>query len=136
IEPGATVGGDAGGQDVALPGDGGDVEALELRNGFGEPLLALELGAGGDVLQSQEEAHEVLRGDGLDLLAEPVEGVAVDAGEKATVAEFFGVSLGAEAAAHDRAFAFELGEDGVGGGERHGRSEEDTSELQSRGQLV
>src|SRR6266516_4659090 len=135
VEPGATVGGDAGGQDVALPGDGGDVEALELRNGFEQPALALELGAGGDVLPSQEEAHEVLRDDGLDLLAEPVEGVAVDAGEEATVAEFFGVSLGAEAAAHDRAFAFELGEDGVGGGERHGGALGELSDRDGAGDL-
>ena len=120
---------------MALPGDGGDVEALELRNGFEQPALALELGAGGDVLPSQEEAHEVLRGDGLDLLAEPVEGVAVDAGEKATVAEFFGVSLGAEAAAHDRAFAFELGEDGVGGGERHGGAAGELGDRDGAGDL-
>ena len=74
---------------MALPGDGGDVEALELGDGFEEAALAFELGAGRDVLPAEEEAHEVLRGDRLDLLAQAVEGVAVDAGEEAAVAEFF-----------------------------------------------
>jgi hypothetical protein len=97
IEPGALVGGDAGGEDVALPGDGGDVEALELGNGFEEATLAFVLGAGGDVLPAQEEAREVLDGDGLDLLAEAVEGEAVDAGEEAAIAPFLFLGLGTRA---------------------------------------
>ena len=34
IEPGAFVSGDTGGKDVTLPGDGGDVKALELGDGL------------------------------------------------------------------------------------------------------
>src|SRR5207237_2760559 len=87
-----------------------------------EAARGFEPGAGGDVLPAEERAHEVLRGDGLDLLAKAVEGVAVDAGKDAAIAELFVARARRELAAHDGALAFELGEDRVGGSGWHGRA--------------
>ena len=62
-----------------LPRAGGDLETLELVDDRQHAGPALALGAGGDVLPAQQEAHELLGGDGLDLAAQAVLGVGVDA---------------------------------------------------------
>jgi hypothetical protein len=55
----------------------------------------------------EEEAHEVRRAHRLDLGAQAVERVAVDAGEEPAVAPFDLRRAGREAAAQDPALPFE-----------------------------
>ena len=61
---------------------------------------------GRDFLPSEQEADEVGAGDWLDLLAQTVEGVAVNAGKQAARAPFGFRNTGGEAAADDEAFCF------------------------------
>src|SRR2546430_17713431 len=61
------------------------VEQIEHR---AEPFRSLGPGVRCDALPPQQEPHEVRRRDRLDLLAQPVERVAVDAGEQAALAPF------------------------------------------------
>ena len=90
VEPGGVVVGQARGQQVALPGNGRGLEALQPLDDGAQPLLAAQAGVGRAVLPAQQEAHEVARADGLDLLAQEVEGVAMDARQETAVAEFVG----------------------------------------------
>ncbi len=71
-------------QQVGLPRDRGGLVALELFERGREAGFPGELGAGRDVLPPQEEAHEVLRGGGLDALTTGAARVGVHAGEQAT----------------------------------------------------
>ena len=83
VEPGAPVPGHAAWEHRLLPDAGGDLEALELRDGCGDACAPLALRARGDALPAQQEAHEVLRGDRLDLLPQALLRVAVNADEQA-----------------------------------------------------
>ncbi len=94
---------------MPLPTDGRDVVALELSDRLQQAALALQLRARRDVLPAQQEAHEVLRGDRLDLGAQAVERVAVDARQQAAVAPLLVAVADAEAPAHRHA-AFALQE--------------------------
>ena len=68
----------------ALPFDGGGFEAFELAEGVEDAFFAGELGLRREVLPAEEPVH-VLRGrDGLDLLAQGVDGALVDALEEAS----------------------------------------------------
>ena len=86
VEPAGVVVGDAGGEEGALPLDGGGFEAFELVEGFEDAFFAGELGLRGEVLPAEEPAHVDGGGDGLDLLAEGGEGEAVDALQDAAFA--------------------------------------------------
>ena len=88
VEPAGIVVGDAGGEEGALPLDGGGLEAFELAEGFEDAFFAGELGLRGEVLPLEEPAHVDGWGDGLDLLAEGGDGAAVDALEDAAFAPF------------------------------------------------
>ena len=55
VQPEALVAGDAGGQDVALPGDGRNVVALQLGDRFEEAALALQLRAGARCCQRRRK---------------------------------------------------------------------------------
>ena len=69
-----------------LPGARRDLEALELLDHGEEAAPALELRPRRHVLPAQQEAHEVLRRHRLDLAAQAIRRVAVDAGEEAPLA--------------------------------------------------
>ena len=58
-------------------------------------------------MPSQKKPHVVLGGHRVDLTAQSIEGVAVNAGEKAPVAELVGLQTGSKAAAEDEARRFE-----------------------------
>ena len=88
VEPAGIVVGDAGGEEGALPLDGGGLEAFELAEGFEDALFAGELGLRGEVLPLEEPAHVDGWGDGFDLLAEGGYGAAMDALEDAAFAPF------------------------------------------------
>ncbi len=94
VEPGGRVVGDAGGEEGALPLDGGGFEAFELGERVEEAVLAGELGLRREVLPAEEPAHVGGGGDGLDALAEGGEGEAVDALEEAAIAPLDCVVLG------------------------------------------
>ena len=86
VEPAGIVVGDAGGEEGALPLDGGGFEAFELVEGFEDAFFAGELRLRGEVLPVEQPAHVDGGGDGFDLLAEGAEGEAMDALEDAAFA--------------------------------------------------
>src|SRR5207253_4054851 len=86
IEPCGLVLADAVGQDLGLPGAGRRLEALELREHRAHRIGTLHATAERDALPVEEKAHEVARLDGLDLGAQPLDGVAVDAREQPPLA--------------------------------------------------
>jgi hypothetical protein len=108
--------GDAGGEEGALPLDGGGFEAFELLDRREDRFFAGELRFGSEVVPVEEPAHEDGGGDGLDLLAERAEGEAVNALQDAALAPFFGVGVGGwrvlEDAAHGEALHLH-GEEGL-----------------------
>ena len=63
-----------------------------------------------DVLPAAQEAHEVLARDGLDLRAQPLDRVAMNAREQRAIAPFALGRAGRERAPHREAFAGELGQ--------------------------
>ena len=62
---------------------------------------------GGDPLPAEQEAQEVARRHRLDLGAQALERVAVDAREQPALAPFLDRRAGREAAAHREAFGLE-----------------------------
>ena len=84
VEPGAAISGHAAREHRLLPDAGGDLEALELRDGGGDAGATLALRARCDSLPAKQESHEVLRRDRLDLLTQALLRVRVDADEQAT----------------------------------------------------
>ena len=64
----------------------GTSKPASCAHDLGHAARAFEPVLGVDVLPAGQEAQELRGGDGLDLLAQPVERVAVDAGEQAAVA--------------------------------------------------
>ena len=86
VEPQRIVVLDPRGQHLGLPGPGRDLEAVEEIEHRREPFGPLGTRALGHPLPPQQEAQEVRRSDGLDLLAQPIERVAVDARQQAALA--------------------------------------------------
>ena len=84
---------DAGRKDRAFPRRPGKLESVELRQRFSQSVESGQPIDGIDVLPLEEEPHEVGRADRLDLGAQPVERVAVDAREERAVAPLDGLSL-------------------------------------------
>src|SRR5438270_10294893 len=82
IEPGGLVLADARGQDLGLPGARWRLEALELREDRAHRIGTLHAKRGRDALPVEEEAHEVARLGGLDLYAQPLDGVVMAARER------------------------------------------------------
>ena len=76
----------ARGQYVVLPPGGGELETLELLDDRGKAFHALHLILAGDVLPVEEEAQEIGRADRLDLRAQLVQRVAVNACQEPSVA--------------------------------------------------
>lgn len=109
IDEFGVVGLDAAGEDLALPGRGGDLVALQLANDLEGAFDAPELSAGRGVLPAVEEVMELESGDGFDFAAEAAEREAVNAGEDAAVAPFDAAG-GGETALEDLAFGFKKGE--------------------------
>src|SRR6185295_18599716 len=75
---------DAQREDVALPGVRGDFESVELFDDFVNAVDAGQARRRRHVLPGEEEAHEVGGGDRLDLGAQTIERVAVDAREESS----------------------------------------------------
>jgi hypothetical protein len=86
VEPGRVVVGDAPREDLALPGLGGQLEALELLDDPQQALGSVQLGAGLDVLPAQQEADQLRGRDRPDVLAQAAEREAMDAVQDAALA--------------------------------------------------
>ena len=84
-----------------------------------ERLRALHARLGRDVLPAEQEAQEVARRDRLDLRAQPLDRVAMDARQQAALAPFVLGRAGREAAAHGEAFGLQGRE---AGGDRRDRA--------------
>ena len=108
IEQRAVVARDPRGQQVALPGTGGALEALQLQEDFREPLRPVQLRPGLHVLPAEKEAEEVLRRGGLDLPPQPPQRQPVDAREQRPLAPLGPGGALAVAAPQDQALALEL----------------------------
>ena len=93
VEPVRLVVGKTRGQNLALPGARRSLEAFELRHHAVERLRACHPRIGGDVLPGEQKAQEVARRDRLDLGAQPLEGVMVDARQQAALAPFLGIGF-------------------------------------------
>ena len=59
---------DSGAAARTPPNAGGNLEALQLRDGRGDAGASLPLRPGCDALPAKQESHEILRGDRFDLL--------------------------------------------------------------------
>ena len=118
VERGAVVVGDAAGEDVALPGAGGDFKALQLAQSFEQSVLAAQGGAGCEVLPAQQPMHELGRRYWLNLLAQGCDGEAVDAREEAAVTPLERSGGAAEMAAKDGSGGFQAQKGGFDGGGR------------------
>ena len=103
---GAVVG-NARGQDVVFPARRRQLEAFELLDHRRQAFGALHLVFAGDVVPVEQEAQEVARAHRLDLGAQAVQRVAVDAGEEPPVAPFELRRAWREAPAQDAALRLE-----------------------------
>ena len=90
VEPGRLVAGDPRRQDLGLPGAGRGLEAFELADQDFERVGPFHPRLRRDALPAEQKAQKVARSDRLDLGAQPVDGVAVDAGEQPALAPFLG----------------------------------------------
>ncbi len=86
IEPLGIVVGDAAGQNLPLPGVGGNFKSLKLAHDFERGALALNLSSRRHMLPAQEPLHELGGGDRLNLLAQSGHGQAMDARQQPPLA--------------------------------------------------
>ena len=110
VEPGGLVFADPRRQDFAFPGAGRRLEAFELRDHDLDRVRTLHSRIGRHALPGQKEAQEIAGGDRLDLGPQPLDGIAMDAGQQAALAPFVVIGAGGEAAAHHEAFGLQRGE--------------------------
>src|SRR5262249_4178403 len=82
----------SGGQEHLLPGRRGRFPALQQRDGPEQSTLPAERIAGLEVVPAEQEPHEILRGEWLDLAPQAAHREPVDPLEEATIAplEFLG----------------------------------------------
>ena len=123
VERGTVVVGDAAGENVALPGAGGDFKALQLAQSFQQSVLAAQVGAGREMLPAQQPVHELGRRYWLNLLSEGCDREAVNAREQAAVAPLDDAGGAAEMAAEDGSGGFQAQEGGIDGGDGNMRND-------------
>src|SRR5579872_1136372 len=88
VEPSGIVICDAASQYLALPGVGGNLEALKLAEDVERGTFAEDLCAGSDMLPAQEPPHELRRRDWFDLLPQSGDGEAVNSRQQTSLAPF------------------------------------------------
>ena len=89
VQPLRLILGHAQGNDVPLPGGGRCLEAFELSQHRRQRVGPLHSRLRQYSLPFEEKPQEVARRHGLDLGAQPLDGVAMDAGQQAALAPFF-----------------------------------------------
>ena len=117
VERGTIVVGDAAGEDVALPGTGGDFKALQLAQSFQQSVLAAQTGTGCEMLPTRRPMHELGRRYWLNLLSEGCDREPVNACEQTAVAPLDDTGGAAEMAAKDCAGGFEAQQGSIERGE-------------------
>ena len=110
VEPGRVIVGEPRRQDLRLPCGGRRFEAFELGQDRIERLRAGHPRFRRDALPGEQEAQEVARRHRLDLGAQALDGVMVDARQKPALAPFVVARICREAPAHGEAFRFEARE--------------------------
>ena len=75
-------------ENLALPCVRWRFVTLQLPQRFERAAFTEKLRRGGNVLPAEQPAHELRRGDGLNFVAQPAEGLAMDSREQAAVAPF------------------------------------------------
>ena len=126
IEPRRLIAGEPQRQDLGFPSDGRCFEAFKLRDDIIERPCAFHAGIRCRALPTKQEAQEVAGGDRLDLGAQPLHGVLMNARQQAPLAPFLALRRRSEPPAHGEAFDFERCErtcelrrrDTEGGGKR------------------
>ncbi len=88
VEPGGIVVGDAPGENLPLPGIGGNFESLQLPQHIQRGAFARHLRCWRDMLPAQQPAHELRRRDRLNLLAQRGDGQPVNPRQQAPLAPF------------------------------------------------
>src|SRR5262249_56541174 len=91
VEPRRLVAGEPRRQDLALPSPGRRLESLELGDYGIDGIRPLHARVGRDALPGQQEAQDVARRDRLDLRPQPLDRVAVNAGEQSALAPFLAI---------------------------------------------
>src|SRR5579862_2684532 len=120
IEPGGLVLADPARQQLRLPRAGRRLETLELREDHTDRIGALHPRLAGDPLPFEQEAQEVARIDRLDLSAQSLDGVAVDARKETPLAPLVGPGrVRGEGTAHREAFGLQRGERGIDARQRN-----------------
>ncbi len=79
---------DAAGENLAFPGVGRSLIALELAQSFERATLAEKLCGRSDMLPAKQPARELRRADRLNFVAQFAEGEAVNSREEAPIAPF------------------------------------------------
>jgi hypothetical protein len=100
IQPRHVVGVESGGQNFRLPRADRRFEALQLTDHRIERIGAFAALVGQQVLPAKQEAHEILRADGLDFLPQPLHGVTMDARQQCAVAPLLRRRSGRERTRH------------------------------------
>ena len=98
---------DPRGEDFGFPRSRRDFEAVEEIEHRREPFRPLGARAFRDPLPPQQEPREVRRGDGLDLLAQPIERVAVNARQQAALAPLEVLTARGETSPQDKPLVLE-----------------------------
>ena len=88
VEPRRIVAIETRRQHRPLPRAGRHLESVEERDRLAHAVEPGQLAAVVDVMPREQEPHEVRRRDRLDLRAQPIERVAMDAGQQRAVAPF------------------------------------------------
>ena len=113
VEPRHVVGVETRRQQLRFPRGDRRLEALQLADHRVERVRPFAALVRDEVLPAEEEPHEVLRADGLDLLAQALDRIAMDAREQRAVAPFLRRPDGVNAPAHRDALRGERRQRGV-----------------------
>ena len=109
VEPGGRPAAEPAGKDVALPGVGGEGDALERDEYLAQPVDARAAGRRGiDAMPRRQEAGELLLLNGLDLLAQRRERRAPQPAEHVGVAPLALAPAGTKLPANESAVPLEL----------------------------
>src|SRR5262249_14004501 len=95
---------DTGREELGLPRVGRRLESFQRRQRCRQGALSLQLRLARYVLPRKQEAQEVARRDRLDLRAQTLDGIVVDAGEQPPVAPLFVIDPWKEPPAKNGAF--------------------------------
>src|SRR5439155_10135117 len=109
VQPLAPISAHAAREDVRFPRSGGNFESGELFEHLGNTARAIEHRVFIDVLPARQVPEELASAGGLDLAAERVDGVTMDAGKQPALAP--GGST-VQSRAQDGAVVLQLGQEG------------------------